>query len=270
MPSVRPRSHVPLLLFALALGGTGFAAGFFGPIALNPEANQGPLVGLFITGPLGALGGLLLGTFLRFLSVTDAFRIKSLMAACALLGLGTLFYCLPEPAVRGHVIEAEVTRCAPPIEAFPAALTRWRSAVERTTWATPPADWQQVARRNVERDPGVVLALRVVRRSTIYVHRKPWNAGATTAGPWAAVDAEERYYARDEGSACDAYLARERRLYTPFVASRGNPREPAAVWPPTDTTGFLSLMELGPVPAEYRRLLAGSARAGTEVAASLP
>ena len=44
----------------LITGGIGFAAGFFGPIALNPEANQGPLVGIFVSGPVGALLSLVL------------------------------------------------------------------------------------------------------------------------------------------------------------------------------------------------------------------
>jgi hypothetical protein len=39
------------------VGGVSFVAGFFGPIILAPEANQGPLLGLFITGPLGAVVG---------------------------------------------------------------------------------------------------------------------------------------------------------------------------------------------------------------------
>ena len=46
---------------ALATGVIGFAAGFFGPMIFRPQANQGPLVGVFITGPLGlvlgAIGG---------------------------------------------------------------------------------------------------------------------------------------------------------------------------------------------------------------------
>jgi hypothetical protein len=52
---------VSALLGGLILGGIGFAAGFFGPILLTPEANQGPLLGIFITGPLGFVVGLLLG-----------------------------------------------------------------------------------------------------------------------------------------------------------------------------------------------------------------
>ena len=46
---------------ALVTGGIGFAGGFFGPLLFAPGANQGPLLGLFITGPLGfvlgAVGG---------------------------------------------------------------------------------------------------------------------------------------------------------------------------------------------------------------------
>jgi hypothetical protein len=35
------------------------ADGFFGPLIFTPDANQGPLLGIFITGPLGfVLGGI--------------------------------------------------------------------------------------------------------------------------------------------------------------------------------------------------------------------
>jgi hypothetical protein len=51
---------------ALVVGGIGFAAGFFGPMLLAPDANQGPMLGIFVTGPggavLGAIGGFLLGS----------------------------------------------------------------------------------------------------------------------------------------------------------------------------------------------------------------
>ena len=45
-------------LGAVSVGAVGFVGGFFGPIIFMPEANQGPLLGIFITGPLGfILGG---------------------------------------------------------------------------------------------------------------------------------------------------------------------------------------------------------------------
>lgn len=48
---------------ALKIGGIGFALGFFGPMILSPGANQGPLLGIFITGPLGFFIGLIWGVW---------------------------------------------------------------------------------------------------------------------------------------------------------------------------------------------------------------
>ncbi len=50
-----------VLLGAIATGGVFFVAGFFGPMLFAPGSNQGPLLGLLLTGPLGfvlgAIGG---------------------------------------------------------------------------------------------------------------------------------------------------------------------------------------------------------------------
>lgn len=50
---------------AMIVGTVGFLGGFFGPMIFAPDANQGPLLGIFITGPLGFLlggvGGLIFG-----------------------------------------------------------------------------------------------------------------------------------------------------------------------------------------------------------------
>lgn len=55
---VGPQSAIEAVaLGAVALGTLGFLLGFFGPLLLTPGANQGPLLGLFITGPLGFLCG---------------------------------------------------------------------------------------------------------------------------------------------------------------------------------------------------------------------
>jgi hypothetical protein len=44
-------------LGALAVGGIGFVLGFFGPMLVMRDSNQGPLIGIFVTGPLGAVIG---------------------------------------------------------------------------------------------------------------------------------------------------------------------------------------------------------------------
>lgn len=46
--------------WALCVGAVCFAAGFFGPIFLS-TSNLGPLLGIFVTGPLGVLVGALIG-----------------------------------------------------------------------------------------------------------------------------------------------------------------------------------------------------------------
>lgn len=42
---------------ALMLGGLCFVIGFFGPMAFAKDTSQGPLIGLFIAAPLGAIMG---------------------------------------------------------------------------------------------------------------------------------------------------------------------------------------------------------------------
>ena len=62
----RPRAVLRAALrYALILGGIGFSIGFFGPLVWAPEANQGPLLGIFITGPLGFVIGLVGGVILE-------------------------------------------------------------------------------------------------------------------------------------------------------------------------------------------------------------
>ncbi|TGT35703.1 hypothetical protein [Mesorhizobium sp. M8A.F.Ca.ET.165.01.1.1] len=47
--------------WGVLLGVIGFVGGFVGPVILTPDANQGPLLGLLITGPLGLVVGLVVG-----------------------------------------------------------------------------------------------------------------------------------------------------------------------------------------------------------------
>ncbi len=53
-------------LMALAVGVLGFVIGFFGPLVFMPEANQGPLLGIFVTGPGGAIVGAIIGVVIGY------------------------------------------------------------------------------------------------------------------------------------------------------------------------------------------------------------
>ena len=49
------------------VGLAGFVLGFIGPMIVVPEANQGPMLGLFITGPGGAVVGFVYGVIASLL-----------------------------------------------------------------------------------------------------------------------------------------------------------------------------------------------------------
>lgn len=46
---------------AATVGAIAFLAGFVGPIVLHPDSPQGPLFGIFVTGPWGVIVGALIG-----------------------------------------------------------------------------------------------------------------------------------------------------------------------------------------------------------------
>jgi hypothetical protein len=53
-------------LMALLVGTLGFVVGYFGPVIFTPESNQGPLIGIFVTGPGGAIAGAIVGGFIGY------------------------------------------------------------------------------------------------------------------------------------------------------------------------------------------------------------
>jgi hypothetical protein len=55
--SLRPSLDVFAAGGALVVGGIGLVGGFVGPLIFSPGANQGPLLGIIVTGPLGAFLG---------------------------------------------------------------------------------------------------------------------------------------------------------------------------------------------------------------------
>jgi len=57
-----------VLLGALLTGAIAFTIGFAGPIIIDPRTVQGPMLGIFITGPLGFVLGAIGGAVYWFIS----------------------------------------------------------------------------------------------------------------------------------------------------------------------------------------------------------
>jgi len=239
----------------VVLGAAGFVCGFVGPLVLSPESNIGPIIGILITGPGGVLAGLLLGALFQLLPVGAGFCKAALGAAASATALVALYLSLPEPAVHSYVIEATVESCERPSAALPTAVADWEQAVARVTWASPAPNWQAIAARNVQADRGLLLNVRVQRRSAIVRHRRPWDGGRLSAGEWQRLDERQRYYGPAGADSCADYMRRGAALYWPAVDPNLDATTPSDPWPPQDVLGFLQLQTLAPVPTEYRTLL---------------
>jgi hypothetical protein len=210
-----------------------------------PEANQGPLLGIFITGPGGALFGLVAGVVARASPLSAAQRWKLLGATCAAFAISILFFCLPGPELRARLIDAEIRGCESPVATAEAATKEWQERIAKVTWSPPRRNWQQDVARMLRDDPGVVLELHVVQSRDVYENRKPWNRGTLFAKDWQPSGESQKYFARDGGAACDAYRDGERKVYLPGSVG-------TKAWPPDLLPNYLGLQVLEDVPETYR------------------
>ena len=233
---------------ALVVGGVGFVCGFFGPIALSPDANQGPLLGIFITGPGGALLGALLGAVTGALEVRPStFRI-ALGVASALMAATTLYWSTPEPQYRAGLLDAEIEGCAPPSSRRDKALAYWDEVLARMSHSQARAGWKQDFDHMLATESAVVLQLRVLRQNGVYENRKPWNRGTLEARPSSSKGPEQIYYATYAGGSCASYPTGTR---TQFLATGKTSHE----WPPEILANLLNLQTVEPAPERYRSLV---------------
>lgn len=234
--------------WAAVLGAVGFACGFFGPIVFSPDANQGPLLGIFITGPGGAALGAILGFVVGLLPLSArVVRLCLIVVSIALAGV-TLYFCMPSPEYRASIVDAEILACDPPASRKDKAIEYWEDRIAKVTWAPPRAGWREDLDRMLREDQGVVLHVKVIRKSGLYENRKPWNKGSMTVRPWEPEAQEQDYMTRRWGPSCGNYRVGTRDLHL----AKG---EIAKQWPPEVLSNVLDLQVLEPVPDAYRRLV---------------
>lgn len=85
----------------LVVGGIGLILGFFIPLAAS-ESFQGPLLGIFCTGPLGSLAGFIIGVWIAIVGKIKIWRRKAVDAERGTLlivdGEGVLWQAESGPA----------------------------------------------------------------------------------------------------------------------------------------------------------------------------
>jgi len=235
-------------MFARALkwagicGAVGFAIGFFGPIVLRPDANQGPLLGIFITGP----GGAVLGFILGLLPFKERTR-RMIFGPLVVLGFGALiYYSGPDPLYLGQVLDGEVAACEEPAALLPAAIARWEEAIQRST-GKPRQGWKEDALDALTRDPGVVVTIRAPRWTSLLEGRRFWNLGNRWSIGWRETETTKRAYARQWAS-CARLPVGTRGQFLFRSLQWGD-------WPPKHAPGLLYLDLLEAIPDAYRPVL---------------
>lgn len=236
----------PILQWSAVLGATGFVCGFFGPMLLNPWANQGPLAGLLITGPGGALLGAVLGAIVAAVRPRPGVARALLASAAAVGGLAILVTALPEPEHTALLLDAKLRACAPAISWRDRAFATWDRRLAINSWATPPPAWRETFERAAA--SGSVLTLDVSRHRDLGRGRRPWNRGVLEATPWTAGQA--RRMQRPEHVYMDGNCAHfGEGAAGVYVAHSVGPERDS--YPPADPARFLDMLTLEAVPADY-------------------
>jgi len=99
--SRRRRPVAQVVLWTIAIGAVSFVAGFAGPLLLS-NSNLGPLLGIFVTGPLGFLVGGLVGALrvssrfarLSCIVITVVWLLALAYTYLAAILPVAMFYCL--------------------------------------------------------------------------------------------------------------------------------------------------------------------------------
>jgi hypothetical protein len=147
------------------VGGVSFVAGFFGPLFFS-QSNLGPLLGIFVTGPLGALAGALIGATLV---AKDSIRFS--VAWIGVMWMTTLLYTWAAALVVPAAICAIPLQCLV-IAASILLLCRHQTRVQL------PDDWRRAG-------PIAIAAQATVLLMTLFppVVRPWWGAAPDPTAP---------------------------------------------------------------------------------------
>jgi len=235
-----------VLRWTIVLGIAGFLSGFIGPMILAPDANQGPLLGILITGPTGALLGSVLGVAAALAKLSPRSEARALAATASIVAIVTLFFCVPPPRLLATVVDGEVRSCVPAGSLRDGTVDR----LSRLAAARPVPEqiaWAEKFDKEFAAKPGVVIAVHAYRDAQLYEKQARWNHGTAFAQPWHDGEKDERYFASDSGPECSDYPVGARSI----LAVTGN----VGIWRPSGIAEMLDLKSAAPLPAEYAHLL---------------
>jgi hypothetical protein len=241
----------PGFRWPLLLGAAGLASGFLGPLIFVPEANQGPLVGILISGPAGVVLGLVLLLVCTLIDVPAHAQWSILIGAAIVGTLAVVLLVQPNPALRGYVMDLQVEACTTPIDTEPQVLDFWSKRIAGATWAAPRLGWQQDMQQKLRNAPGIVLTVQVLKQISVWEKRKPWNHGELFATAGRSAPDENSFY--DSNGACSDFPVGHTFRALERYEMNG-PIRPSNQWPPVEFEQFINVSPIVPVPARFDHL----------------
>ena len=237
-----------ILIWAFVLGFVGLVSGMVGPILFQPGANQGPLMGIFFTGPLGFILGLILGALSSKYQSTQEINIFALGGASLITFILVLVGSVLaiEDRYLGVIVDAEILACETPNRPAKDRVVWWENRLNSYKNVTPMVNWKEKIDAKLNEAQGVVLKVQIYKKKTIYETRKPWNRGKRKVTTQSGDSQKTKsFYSTLNGSTCTNYKIGNRAQY--FENNRM-----AAGLPPIDIPAFLGLTKLTNVPAEFQ------------------
>lgn len=228
------------------LGATGFLCGFIGPMLLAPEANQGPMLGLFITGPGGAILGLALGFCVSNMEWPTERSKRALYACATLLSIVTLYFCIPSPRYRADVVQGSIDACHP-VDSLREKTIAELNMKKSGRSDAKPVDWREKFDLANANKPGVVIVLHATRVTRIFEKQARWNRGDLLAKAWSDMGQEASYFASYSGADCAYYPAGTQVVLTATGMT--------GIWPPYGIAEMLDVKTAEPLPVKYEKLL---------------
>jgi uncharacterized membrane protein YeaQ/YmgE (transglycosylase-associated protein family) len=238
-----------MIKWAATLGLCGFLAGFIGPLILVPEANQGPLLGIFITGPIGFLAGIILWALSKHFAWTPKTQKRVLYTGCAaLVGAVITVSLTPNPKWLGWIYQVELISCQAPAAEVDTALKEWRERVAHSSWKEPRANWEAEIASTLREDKGSVVRAKILVEKVVRAEKPLSRNEKISVFPIQTDPNNLREISFYLPQPCSELTLNSKSYY--FVGSdrmhiMANPNLP---WPPTAVSDLLIKATLEPLP----------------------
>jgi hypothetical protein len=238
--------------WCLILGVFGFLAGYVGPIILVPEANQGPLLGIFITGPGGALAGLILWILSKQMGWSLSTQWKAVYISCAALLCSVVITALkPKPNWLGRIYELEIVNCQPISARLDSVLIDWQARTAAANWLPPRTGWEDEVRQIFREDTGSVVEVKIQDEKVVKSEKSAFK-NETRISAFKITSAKSKNSFFYFAVPCANLVAGTKGRYFVSSASMHIMADKNRPWPPKIPSDLLVLAPLRPVPEHLR------------------